>query len=215
LEKPFRTLAKCCEVDGVIGTLVGSPPNDVFIANSEYDGSVGRLSMDLVNKLLSPCSSGQIFKQKATVADIMFVCGANCCNKTDVRNQFPQVRTLYPYLWKDILEEQGRISWSAKVNKGIVKWPLKRLLEPYVPDNFIYRKKSGFTPPIEGYIKNRKVYTLIEKTFRNPLIVGRLIDKNRFINLVENLPIIERYSDPLKGLLWGLLFVELWTSKHL
>ena len=215
LEKPFRTVAKCCEVDGVLGPLVSSPPNDVFFANSEYDGSIGRLSMNLVNKLISPCSSGQIFKQKTTVADIFFVCGGNCCNKTDVRNKFPQVRTLYPYLWKDILEEQGRISWSAKVNKGIVKWPLKRLLEPYVPHNFIYRKKSGFTPNLESYIKNRKVYTLIEETFMNPHIVGRFIDKNRFINLVENLPIIERYSEPLSSLLWGLLFVELWTSKHL
>jgi len=215
LEKLFRTIVKSCEVDCALGPLVGSPPNDVFLSNFEYDESIGRLSMSLVNKLISPCSSRQIFKQRTTVADIIFLCGAQAGAKTDLRNKLPQVYTLYPYLWKDILEEQGRISWSAKVNNGIVKWPLKKLLEPYMSHYFIYRKKSGLTPNLESYMKNQKVYSLIKETFMNPNIVDRFINKNKFIKLVENLPIIEHYSVPLRSFLWGLLFVELWTSKHL
>jgi asparagine synthase (glutamine-hydrolysing) len=214
LEKPFRTIAKCCEVDCALGPFVGSPPNDIFFSNFEYDESIGRLSMNLVNKLISP-SSRQVFKERTTVADIFFTCGAQAGAKTDLRNRFPQVYTLYPYLWKDILEEQGRISWSAKVNNGIVKWPLKRLLESYMPHYFIYRKKSGLTPDLESYIKNQKVYSLIKETFMNPNIVDRFVNKNKFIKLVENLPTIERFSAPLRNLLWGLLFVELWASKHL
>jgi asparagine synthase (glutamine-hydrolysing) len=215
LEKPFRTIAKCCEVDCALGPLVSSPPNDVFFSNSDYDESIGRLSMSLVKNLISPCSSRQIFEQGTTVADIIFAGGACMAAKTDLRNRFPQVYTLYPYLWKDILEEQGRISWSAKVNNGTVKWPLKKLLEPYVPHYFIYRKKSGLTPDLESYMKNKKVYSLVKETFMNPSIVDRFINKNKFIKLIENLPIIERYSAPLRSLLWGLLFVELWISKHL
>jgi asparagine synthase (glutamine-hydrolysing) len=215
LEKPFRTIAKCCEIDGALGQLVGSPPNDVFFSNFKYDESIGTLAISLVNKLISPCSSEQIFKQKATVADIIFACGLCMAAKTDLRNKFRQVYTLYPYLWKDILEEQGKISWAAKVNKGTVKWPLKKLLEPYAPYSFIYRKKSGFTPDLESYMKNQRVYSLIKETFMNPNIVDKFTNKNRFIKLVENLPIIERYSMPLRSLLWGLLFIELWTSKHL
>jgi len=215
LEKPFRTVAKCCEVDCALGPFVGSPPNDVFLSNFEYDGMIGRLSMNLVNKLISPCSSRQVFKQRTTVADLLFTCGAQAGAKTDLRNKFPEVYTLYPYLWKDILEEQARISWSAKVKNGIVKWPLKKLLEPYMSYYFIYRKKSGLTPDLESYMKNQKVYSLINETFMNPNIVGRFMNKNKFIKLVEGLPAIERYSGPLRSLLWGLLFVELWTSKHL
>jgi asparagine synthase (glutamine-hydrolysing) len=213
LEEPFRTIAKCCEIDGALGQLVYSPPSDVFLSNFEYDESIGKLSMSLVNKLISPCSSEQIFNQKTTVAEIIFGC-PRAAAKTDLRNKFPQVYTLYPFLWKDILEEQGRISWSAKVNNGIVKWPLKKLLEPYVPHSFIYRKKSGLTPDLENYIKNQKVYSLIKETLINPNIIDRLVNKNKFIKLVENLPIIKNYSVPLKSLLWSLLFVELWTSKH-
>jgi asparagine synthetase B (glutamine-hydrolysing) len=213
LEKPFRTIAKCCEIDGALGQLVGSPPNDVFFPNFEYDENIGRLSMNLVNKLISPCSSEQNFNQKTTVAEIIFGC-PRAAAKTDLRNKFPQVYTLYPYLWKDILEEQGKISWAAKVNSGTVKWPLKKLLQPYVPHSFIYRKKSGLTPDVESYMKKQKVYSLIEETFMNPNVVDRLMDKKKFIKLVENLPVIENYSVPLRSLLWGLLFVELWVRAR-
>ena len=33
------------------------------------------------------------------------------------------------------------------MHNGIVKWPLKRMLEEFMPKEFIYRKKSGFVPP--------------------------------------------------------------------
>jgi asparagine synthase (glutamine-hydrolysing) len=214
LEKLLRTIAKCCEIDGALGPLVSSPPNDVFFSNFDYDESIGGLSMSLVDKLISPCSNRQTFKQKTTVADIIFACGERMAAKTDLRNNSPQVYTLYPYLWKDVLEEQGRISWSAKVSKGTVKRPLKKLLEQYMPHYFIYRKKSGLTPDLERYIKNEKVYSLIKETFVNPNIIDRFINKNKFIKLVEDLPIIERYSAPLRSLLWSLLFIELWTSKR-
>jgi asparagine synthase (glutamine-hydrolysing) len=213
LEKPFRTVAKCCEIDGALGQLVGAPPNDVFFRNFEYDENIGRLSMNLVNKLISPCSSEQIFNQKITVVEIIFGC-QRAASKTDLRNIFPEVYTLYPFLWKDILEEQGKISWAAKVNNGTVKWPLKKLLQPYVPHSFIYRKKSGLTPDVESYMKNQKVCSLIEETFMNSNVVDRLINKKKFIKLVENLPVIKNYSVPLRSLLWGLLFIELWVRAH-
>jgi len=216
LEKMFRTIAKCYEIDANLGPLILSPPNDVFFSNSDYNETLGRLFTSLVNNLINPCSSEQIFKQKATVTSIIFGGGARATAKTHLRNKFPKVHTIYPFLWKDILEEQGRISWSAKVNNGIVKWPLKKLLEPYMPHHFIYRKKyaRGFDPDLESYIKNQRVYSLLKETLINPKIVGTLINKNRFVKLVERLPITERYSFSLCSRLWGLLFIDLWASKN-
>ena len=34
----------------------------------------------------------------------------------------------------------------------VVKWPLKRLLEEFMPADFIYRKKSGFVPPFVRWL---------------------------------------------------------------
>jgi asparagine synthase (glutamine-hydrolysing) len=215
LEKLFRTITKCRDIDGSIGNLISSPPNDVFFSNFKYDENINELLLSLVQNLISPYFNKDPFKQRSTVADIIFVCGASAGVKTDLRNKFPQVCTLYPYLWKDILEEQGKILWSAKIKNGIVKWPLKKLLEPYVPHSFIYRKKSGFTPDIESFLKNQKVYNLTKKTFMNSNVINSLVDKRKLNQLVEDLPIIENYSIPLRSLLWGLLFIELWVAKHL
>ena len=214
IEKIFKTIAKGCETEVNLTTLVNSPSNDIFFSNPNYNETISKLSMSAVDKLIDPCSSRQIFKQRQTVADILFSDAPVCCAKTHLRKRFPKVYTLYPYLWKDVLEEQGKISWSAKVNNGIEKWPLKKLLEPYMPNHFIYRTKMGFDPDLESYIKSQEFYSLLRETFMNPSIVDTLINKNRFVKLIESLPTIKGYSFPLRSLLWGLLFIELWTSKH-
>lgn len=214
LEAILRTIAKSRQVDVSFGPFVDSPSNDVFFSNPNYDETIGRRSMSLVTNLTKPCSNGHVFKQRATVAAILFLCASRSSVKTHLRWKFHRVYTLYPYLWKDMLKEQGKISWSAKINNGIVKWPIKKLLEPYMPYSFIYRKKSGFDPDLETYIKNEKVYSLLKQTLTNPKIANVLINKSRFIKLMKRLPFTKHYSYSLCSLLWGLLFIELWMSKH-
>lgn len=77
----------------------------------------------------------------------------------------------------------AKFNMPAKVNYGIVKFSLKKLLELHMPSSIIYGNKSGLTPKIENYIKNQNIFT------------GSLINKNKVIRLLENLPTIERYSD--------------------
>lgn len=49
----------------------------------------------------------------------------------------------YPFMFESILEDQGRYTWEEKSEGGVVKAPLKRILEKYIDKSFIYRKKSG------------------------------------------------------------------------
>ncbi|MGA1823466.1 MAG: asparagine synthase-related protein [bacterium] len=42
----------------------------------------------------------------------------------------------------------SKIPFLLKVRKGIVKWPLKKMLGNFMPENFIYRSKFGFVPSL-------------------------------------------------------------------
>ena len=53
------------------------------------------------------------------------------------------VRTQHPFLYKSVLEDQGKYSWKEKTKEGIVKYPLKKILEKYIATDFIYRQKMG------------------------------------------------------------------------
>jgi len=124
-------------------------------------------------------------------------------------------RVVYPYIWRDVLVEQGRIPWDLKIRDGVVKWPLKRLLEEYMPESFIYREKSGFVPPFARWIAH-------------PDFNGRarevLLARNAHVTEVVPPEMIDRLlSDAVEGrklrhsvlnFLWGALFTEMWLQAH-
>jgi asparagine synthase (glutamine-hydrolysing) len=125
------------------------------------------------------------------------------------------LRLAYPFVWRDVLVEQGRVPWHAKIRNGVVKWPLKRLLEQYMPDPFIYRRKSGFVPPFAKW--------LTEAPF-NRRIRDVLLDREALVTQVVPSPTLEQLlSDAMDGrklrhavlnFLWGALFTEMWLRKH-
>jgi asparagine synthetase B (glutamine-hydrolysing) len=213
LEKAFRTIAKYYEVDDVnLGPLMIVPSNDIFPIKKEYNESAGKLIVNLIDTLIKPASLSRAFEERATVADIIFNCGAKMAEKTHLREKFPCVHVLYPFLWRDILEEQSKISWSAKVNNGTVKWPLKKLLEAYMPPSFVYRKKSGLTPNLESYVKNN--YQLLKDTLKSRNDLSFFFEKDQLDMLIEKLLDIDGYSLSLCHLLWGILFTSLWVKKN-
>jgi asparagine synthase (glutamine-hydrolysing) len=125
------------------------------------------------------------------------------------------IRVVYPYIWREVLIEQGRVPWSAKIKDGVVKWPLKRLLEEYMPESFIYRKKSGFVPPFARW--------LTEEDF-NQRVREVLLDREAMVAQVASSKVLEELlSDALKGrklrhsilnFLWAALFTEMWIQEH-
>jgi asparagine synthase (glutamine-hydrolysing) len=124
-------------------------------------------------------------------------------------------RVVYPYIWRDILVEQGKIPWDLKVRNGVVKWPLKRLLEEHMPESFIYRKKSGFVAPFAKWIAAPDF---------NARARDVLLDRNATVTeIVPSETIDLLLSDALAGrklrhsvlnFLWGVLFTEMWIREH-
>ena len=125
------------------------------------------------------------------------------------------LRLIYPYIWREVLMVQGRIPWEAKIKDGIVKWPLKRLLEEQMPESFIYRKKSGFVPPFGRW--------LTEEAF-NRRAREVLLDRDAVVTQVVPRALLDGFlSDALEGkqlrhsilnFLWGALFTEMWLRAH-
>lgn len=125
------------------------------------------------------------------------------------------IRVVYPFIWRDILIEQGKIPWGVKLRNGIAKWPLKRMLEEYMPRDFIYRRKVGFSPPLAKWIAMPAV---------NAYLRELLLDSNSCISEIFPLRTIRQIlrrgtrlmNQPavVLNMLWGAAFVELWLRRH-
>lgn len=81
---------------------------------------------------------------------VNYACKNNTAKSYD--NAQPGNSGLYPFTWKSILEDQGHYHWLEKAKDGIVKYPLKKIMEPYQPHDFIYRKKVGLNSCFEDWI---------------------------------------------------------------
>ncbi|UCE08072.1 MAG: hypothetical protein JSW07_08600, partial [bacterium] len=68
------------------------------------------------------------YKAKTTIRQLLHVNSRRWAAKALSVGENLGLRIIYPYIWHDVLEEQGKLPWNAKIFNGIVKWPLKKLL---------------------------------------------------------------------------------------
>lgn len=164
------------------------------------------------------CSEGYSdfgYEEKITVRQLLFINSHLWTAKALSVNENLGLRIMYPFIWRDILLEQGKMPWGAKVHEGIVKWPLKKLLEDFMPADFIYRKKSGFVPPLVHWLTNRefnsKVHDVVARkdSFASQIIPSRVLNE-----LLSDALSGKKLRFPLLNVLWGAIFTEFWIQEH-
>ena len=125
------------------------------------------------------------------------------------------LRVVYPYIWLDVLLEQGRLPWTAKVRDGVVKWPLKKLLEEFMPADFVYRKKSGFVPPLVRWLTDREFnHRVREILTRNDGFVRQILPRRVLDELLADALSGKRLRFPVLNMLWGAIFAESWIQEY-
>jgi asparagine synthase (glutamine-hydrolysing) len=154
------------------------------------------------------------YKAKITVRQLLYVNSARWAAKALSVGESLGLRVIYPFIWHDVLKQQGKLPWRVKVKNGVVKWPLKKLLEEFMPTDFIYRKKSGFVPPLARWLTDR--------TF-NQKVRDMLVCRKGFVSQILPMQMTdELLTDALNGktlrfpilnMLWGAVFAESWIQR--
>ncbi len=63
------------------------------------------------------------------------------------------LETRLPFLDKEVVEFANKIPIHIKIKNGTGKWPLKKILSKYVPENLVDRPKTGFSIPLGKWLK--------------------------------------------------------------
>jgi asparagine synthase (glutamine-hydrolysing) len=155
------------------------------------------------------------YEAEVTIRQLMHVNSRRWAAKAFSVGESLGIRCVYPYIWRDILMVQGTIPWEAKIKNGVVKWPLKRLLEEFMPSDFIYRPKSGFVPPFVRWLSFRD----FNETAREILLsskgaVGHIIPSRIIDELLQDALQGRSQRHAILSFLWGALFTEMWIQKY-
>jgi asparagine synthase (glutamine-hydrolysing) len=195
--------------------LIVTPMNYI---NPEIAGDWDAKIQGVMEGVFSSCGGGYArlgYKARTTIRQLLHINSRRWAAKALSVGQSLGLRVIYPYIWQDVLVEQGRLPWNAKVRNGVVKWPLKKLLEEFMPQSFVYRKKSGFVPPFARWLTDRDFNNRLRDILLNREgFVTRIVPARVFEELLLDASKGRKLRFPVLELLWGAAFTEAWIQKH-
>lgn len=116
-----------------------------------------------------------------------------------------------PYLAPKVIEFAWRLPRELKIRDGVGKWPLRQVLQRYVPRDLVERPKQGFGIPVGEWL-------------RGPLRgwAEDLLSEERLRNeeIFRAAPIRRAWSDHLARRreldqeMWTLLMFQAWWGEH-
>ncbi len=143
---------------------------------------------------------------------VNYACKNNTAKTYD--NTQPENGAFYPFTWLSVLQDQGHYSWLEKTKDNTIKYVLKKLLEQYKPQDFIYRKKVGLNSTFEDWIHIGETRTyLAELISKKSGIAEFFLGVKRQKFLVEKFK-KERLQDNLANLVINMAIQQAWMDYN-
>ena len=229
----FPSLAKIVGVlPGVIGrkgkslltSLSHDPAMGFFITNS-------MMTDDMWNKLVKPNvattlngyhpsqytldmynkADGPDHLSKILYTDIKTYMTGDILVKVDRMSMANSLEVRAPILDYQVAEFTATLPSSQKYRDGEKKYLLKEVFKPFIPDSLLYRKKMGFSPPLDEWFRGEL----------KALSESRLLQCNEGLSDVFNTAAInsiwQEHQNRTKDhgiVLWSMLMYQMWYDRY-
>lgn len=204
-------LYRAKEKDIYISHMIGSAGAKIMNVSNHYDKALQEMVTLFFNNNIANDHPSDY--EKMNVAQFYHINSrhwtAKGCTPADSLN----LKIVYPFTWRNILEIQCKVPLNTKIFNNHVKWPLKKLLENYMEKDFIYRKKSGFAPPLVRWLNNKDVYNYIYKSVMDGLVID-MFQRNKIDKIFKLIKQNKRISRYALNFIWSLLFLDVWLKKN-
>ncbi len=160
-------------------------------------------------------SAGHEFDVRASITDLMHVCGGIFAAKSFDPVRSAGMRVVYPFLSPHLVELSALLSPVCKYRNGADKPILKAMLRQSAPSHLIDRQKRGFEPPMARYLRTPgfRAYLLDEVTSTdNPLM--DYVDRQQTRRMIEYSGDHALTNREVHNYLWALTFLTAWLRSH-
>ena len=150
--------------------------------------------------------------QQVQYFDLLTYLPNDILTKVDIASMMNSIEVRTPLVDKEVIEFACNIPHhlnfrKTENNNYQGKLLIKKILEKYFPEDFIYRKKSGFSIPVNYWFgEDSKLfkYSMEVLTDRGANILGYF----------KKDAVIEVINSDFKDLIWLLLFLEEWLAQN-
>jgi asparagine synthase (glutamine-hydrolysing) len=150
--------------------------------------------------------------EKISLFDIEQYLAYNLLYKMDSASMANSLEVRNPYLDYRLMEYSYNLPESFKIKNGTAKYLMKKLLEKYLPNDLVYRRKWGFPAPLGNWLSGELSYLI--DNWLNPQRIrqqGIFNEKevNRYVTEFRN---GKKYHDKR---LWSMIFFQMWYTKYI
>ncbi len=160
-------------------------------------------------------TAGLAFDVRASMIDLMHVCGGIFAAKSFDPLRSAGMRMLYPFLSPRLTELSALLAPECKYRGGVDKPVLKGMLRASLPAHFVDRQKRGFEPPMARYLRIPafRSYLLDEvMSAGNP--VADHVDRKRTRKMIEYSGRHALPNREVHNYLWAITFLTAWVRAQ-
>ena len=131
---------------------------------------------------------------------------------TDKMSMASGVEVRVPLLDVEVLKHSQRIPAKYKIRGNEAKWIFKKVMEPYLPKNIIYRPKTGFSLPLRRWLRFELREYLAEYLSVERLKTRGLFDAGAVQGLIK---LNDKGAVDASYTLFSILCIEIWCEKFI
>ncbi|WP_272972283.1 asparagine synthase (glutamine-hydrolyzing) [Alteromonas australica] len=163
-------------------------------------------TLEMYNK-----ADGPDHLSKILYTDIKTYMTGDILVKVDRMSMANSLEVRAPILDYQVAEFAATLPSSQKYRNGEKKYLLKEVFKPFIPDSLLYRKKMGFSTPLDEWFRGE-----LKELFESRLIGAQLGLKDIFESgVIEKL---WKEHQTRKGdhgiVLWSMLMYQMWFERY-
>ncbi len=129
--------------------------------------------------------------------------------KVDVASMAHSLEVRSPFLDHKLIENASRIPQDIKMKGNVKKYILKKALEPVLPKNILYRKKTGFAVPLVHWFRKDLKSMSYDVLLNKETINRGYFDKYAVRKILNS----HNSGADHSYRIWNLLFLEKWFRR--
>lgn len=129
--------------------------------------------------------------------------------KVDIASMAVALEARSPLLDHEFMELSAQMPSSLKIKNGEKKYIFKKLLEPLVPNDVMYRKKQGFGIPLNDWFRTSLKEYARENLLSSDAFIGKIFKREKIKNMLK----AHEQGSKDGRRIWLLLTLELWHRK--
>jgi asparagine synthase (glutamine-hydrolysing) len=173
---------------------------------------MGSNSNQVMQDFLEPIlTSASPLDQMLALEQRFFLADHNL-NYTDKMSMATGVEVRVPFLDLDLVDFAAHLPNKFMQRGSVGKWVLKKAMEPYLPEEVIYRPKTGFGAPLRTWMKHD-----LRELLGDLLSIESLNKRGLFSAKAVQQLILDNDNDKIDAsyTLLSLLCIEIWCRAYI